>query len=62
MNITVIKITPEALIPSSTSLITPQLNLPEKGLLKIPNRKSNKEEHIDEDIYNMKMINWLSHP
>ena len=62
MNITAIKITPGTLIPGSTSLNSSKIILPEKGLIKLPNRKSNIELPNDEDIYNMKMINWVSNP
>ena len=62
MNITAIKITPDTLIPGSTSLNSPKILLPEKGLLKLRNRNSDTELPNDEDIYNMKMINWVSNP
>ena len=62
MNITAIKITPDTLIPGSTSLNSSKVILPQKGLLKLPNRNSKIELPNDEDIYNLKMINWVSNP
>ena len=56
MNITAIKITPDTLIPGSTSLNFSKIILPQKGLLKLPNRNSKIELPNDEDIYNLKMI------
>ena len=40
MNITAIKVTPDTLLPDSTSLVSSSLKLPSNGLLPIPNRKS----------------------
>ena len=62
MNISGIKVTPDTLLPNSTSLNLTQLQLPDKGLLAIPNRRSSEEIPNDEDIYNMKIVNWLSNP
>ena len=62
MNITAIKVTPDTLLSNSTSFISSSLKLPIYGLLPIPNRKSKEEIVNDEDIYNMKIINWVSHP
>ena len=62
MNVTAIKITPDILLPNSTSFISSSLKLPSNGLLPIPNRNSKEEIPNDEDIYNMKIINWISNP
>ena len=62
MNITAIKVTPDTLLPTQTKLSSPNLVLPDAGLFPLLNRTSKEDIPNDEDIYNMKMINWVTHP
>jgi hypothetical protein len=62
MNITAIKVTPDTLLQNSTSLKSSQLQLPKDGLLPVPKRISEVDLPNDEEIYNMKLINWVVNP
>ena len=63
MNITVLKVTPDTLLQKSTALNSSEyVQLPEDGLLKVPRRFSEVDLPNDEEIYNMKIINWVTNP